>query len=87
MSETTISINPLDAIFKSLAIKGFWLGHRQNANKIPAAIKQAADRIAAKQINIPIAGVYSLSKIEKAVEHATRRGKILLSLGNSVEKN
>jgi NADPH:quinone reductase-like Zn-dependent oxidoreductase len=87
MSETAISINPLDPIFKSLTIKGFWMGHRQYASKIPAAIKQAADMIATKQVKIPIAGVYPLSQIKKAVEHATSGGKVLLSIGNSVEKN
>ena len=65
MSETAMSINPLDSIFKSLTIKGFWMGHTQYASKIPAAVKQAADMIAAKQIKIPIAGVYPLSQIKK----------------------
>src|SRR6202049_109559 len=46
MSETPMSISPLDVIFKPLTIRGFWLGHPEIAAKIAPAIAQAAEMIA-----------------------------------------
>src|ERR1700741_1316467 len=38
MSETPMSINPRDVIFKPLTMRGFWLGHPEVAAKIAPAI-------------------------------------------------
>jgi hypothetical protein len=40
MSETASSINPLDLIFKSLAVHGFWMGHSQYHEQITGAVKE-----------------------------------------------
>jgi NADPH:quinone reductase-like Zn-dependent oxidoreductase len=81
MSETPISINPLDLIFKPLTMRGFWLGHPEVAAKIGPAIAQAAAMIASRLVHIPVAATYPLSSIKDAVRHVQRGGKILLDVG------
>ena len=83
MSETAMSISPLDVIFKPLTMRGFWLGHPEVAAKIPPAIAQAAAMIASGRVHIPVAGTYPLSAIKDAVAHAQRGGKILLDATRS----
>jgi NADPH:quinone reductase-like Zn-dependent oxidoreductase len=87
MSESASSINPLDLIFKSLWVKGFWMGHPEYAEKIPAAVKEAANMLASGKVKIPVASVYPLSEIKEAVAHATRGGKVLLSINGSGSVN
>ena len=83
MSETPISINPLDVIFKPLTMRGFWLGHPEVAAKIAPAIARAAAMIASGRVHIPVAATYRLSSIKEAVAHAQRGGKILLDIAGS----
>jgi NADPH:quinone reductase-like Zn-dependent oxidoreductase len=83
MSETAMSINPLDVIFKPLTMRGFWLGHPEVAAKIASAIAQAAAMIASGWVHVPVAGTYPLSAIKDAVAHAQRGGKILLDVAGS----
>jgi len=71
MSETPISINPLDVIFKPLTMR------------IAPAIAQAAAMIASGRVHIPVAATYPLSSIKEAVAHAQRGGKILLDITGS----
>jgi len=83
MSESQMSINPLDFIFKPLTMRGFWLGHPEIAPKIAPAVVQAAKMIASGQVHIPVAATYPLSAIKEAVAHAKRGGKILLDIARS----
>ena len=83
MSETPMSINPLDVIFKLLTMRGFWLGHPEVAAKIAPAIARAAAMIASGRVHIPVAATYRLSSIKEAVAHAQRGGKILLDIAGS----
>jgi NADPH:quinone reductase-like Zn-dependent oxidoreductase len=83
MSETPMSINPLDVIFKLLTMQGFWLGHPEVAAKIAPAIARAAAMIASGRVHIPVAATYPLSSIKEAVAHAQRGGKILLDITGS----
>ena len=83
MSETPMSINPLDVIFKPLTMRGFWLGHPEVAAKIAPAIARAAAMIASGRVHIPVAATYPLSSIKEAVAHAQRGGKILLNIAGS----
>jgi NADPH:quinone reductase-like Zn-dependent oxidoreductase len=83
MSESQMSINPLDFIFKPLTMRGFWLGHPEIAPKIAPAVVQAAKMIASGQVHIPVAATYPLSAIKDAVAHAQRGGKILLDIARS----
>ena len=83
MSETPMSINPLDVIFKPLTMRGFWLGHPEVAAKIAPAISQAAAMIASGRVHIPVAAAYPLSSIKDAVAHVQRGGKILLDVAGS----
>ena len=83
MSETPMSISPLDVIFKPLTMRGFWLGHPEVAAKIAPAIAQAAAMIASGRVHIPVAATYPLSSIKDAVAHVQRGGKILLDVAGS----
>jgi NADPH:quinone reductase-like Zn-dependent oxidoreductase len=83
MSESPMSINPLDFIFKPLTMRGFWLGHPEIAAKIAPAVAQAATMIASGWVHIPVARTYPLSSIKDAVAHAQRGGKILLDVRGS----
>src|SRR5437899_3322209 len=83
MSERPMSINPLDVIFKPLAMRGFWLGHPEIAAKIAPAIAQAATMIASGRVQVPVAAIYPLSAIKDAVAHVQRGGKILLDIAGS----
>src|SRR6516165_5595703 len=83
MSETPMSINPLDVIFKPLTMRVFWLGHPEVAAKIAPAIARAAAMIASGRVHIPVAATYRLSSIKEAVAHAQRGGKILLDIAGS----
>ena len=80
MSRAPIAASPLDIIFKALAVRGFFMGHAEYADKIPAAIKQAAQMIDAGQVRIPVAASYPLKAIKDAVAHAERGGKVLLDV-------
>jgi NADPH:quinone reductase-like Zn-dependent oxidoreductase len=83
MSESPISINPLDVIFKPLTLRGFWLGHPEIAAKIAPAVAQAATMIASGRVQVPVAAIYPLSAIKDAVAHVQRGGKILLDIAGS----
>ena len=83
MSESPMTINPLDFIFKPLTMRGFWLGHPEIAAKIAPAVAQAAAMIASGRVHIPVAATYPLSAIKEAVAHAQRGGKILLDVNGS----
>ena len=83
MSEAPISISPLDAIFKDLTMRGFWLGHKESLAKSAPAMVQAAEMIASGRMQIPVAATYALSSIKEAVAHALRSGKILLDVAGS----
>ena len=83
MSEAPMSISPLDAIFKDLTMRGFWLGHDESLAKSAPAMVQAAEMIASGRVHIPVAATYPLSSIKEAVAHALRGGKIILDVAGS----
>jgi NADPH:quinone reductase-like Zn-dependent oxidoreductase len=83
MSEAPMSISPLDAIFKDLTMRGFWLGHDESLAKSTPAMVQAAEMVASGRVHIPVAATYALSSIKDAVAHALRGGKILLDVAGS----
>jgi NADPH:quinone reductase-like Zn-dependent oxidoreductase len=83
MSEAPMSISPLDAIFKDLTMRGFWLGHDESLAKSAPAMVQAAEMVASGRVHIPVAATYALSSIKDAVAHALRGGKILLDVAGS----
>jgi NADPH:quinone reductase-like Zn-dependent oxidoreductase len=79
MSESPMVLNPFAVIFTSITVKGFFMGHAQWERKIPPAIKEAA-ALVAEGVKVPIAAVYRLSEIKKAVEHTLRGGKVLIDV-------
>jgi NADPH:quinone reductase-like Zn-dependent oxidoreductase len=83
MSGASMSLSPLDVIFKPITLRGFWLGHPESAAKGAPAIAQAAEMIASGRVHIPVAATYALSSIKEAVAHALRGGKILLEVAGS----
>ena len=79
MSASPMVLNPLTLIFTPIIVTGFFMGHVQWESKIPATIKEAV-KLVAEGVKVPIASVYRLSEIKKAVEHALRGGKVLLDI-------
>ena len=79
MSASPMVLNPLTLIFTPITVTGFFMGHAQWESKIPATIEEAA-KLVAEGVKVPIASVYRLSEIKKAVEHALRGGKVLLDI-------
>jgi NADPH:quinone reductase-like Zn-dependent oxidoreductase len=79
MSGAPMVLDPLAVIFTSITVKGFFMGHAQWEGKIPAAIEEAATLVA-EGVKVPIAAVYRLSEIKKAIEHTLRGGKVLLDV-------
>jgi NADPH:quinone reductase-like Zn-dependent oxidoreductase len=80
MSEEAMAINPLNLIFKPLALRGFWMGHPEFASKVAPAVREAAEMIAAKEVLVPIARVYPLREVQQAAAHAAKGGKVLLEI-------
>jgi NADPH:quinone reductase-like Zn-dependent oxidoreductase len=79
MSRSPMVLDPLAVTFSPITVTGFFMGHAQWEDKIPAAIQQAA-ALVAEGVKVPIAAVYHLSEIKKAVEHVLRGGKVLLDV-------
>jgi NADPH:quinone reductase-like Zn-dependent oxidoreductase len=79
MSSSPMVLNPLAVIFTPITVTGFFMGHPQWERKIPPAIEEAA-RLVAEGVKVPIAAIYRLSEIKKAVEHTLRGGKVLLDV-------
>ena len=80
MSEQPMVLGPLDAIFKALTFRGFWIGHPEFASKAPAATREAAQMIAAGEVSVRVAGVYPLAEIKRAAAHASKGAKVLLEV-------
>jgi NADPH:quinone reductase-like Zn-dependent oxidoreductase len=79
MSRSPMVLDPLAVIFAQITVKGFFMGHPQWESKIPPAIEEAATLVA-EGVKVPIAAVYRLSEIKKAVAHTLRGGKVLLDV-------
>lgn len=80
MSEKPMVINSLDTIFKSLTLRGFWIGHPEYASKLGPAMREAAQMIEAGEVAIRVAGVYPLGEVKKAAAHAAKGAKVLLEI-------
>jgi NADPH:quinone reductase-like Zn-dependent oxidoreductase len=80
MSEKPMVINSLDAIFKPLTLRGFWLGHSEYASKLTPAMHEAAQMIEAGEVAVRVAGVYPIGEVKKAAAHAAKGGKVLLEI-------
>lgn len=80
ISEKAMVINPLDAIFKPMTIRGFWLGHPEFAAKAAPALREAARMIDAGEVSVRVAEVYPLGEVKKAAAHAAKGAKVLLEV-------
>lgn len=80
MSENPMVVNPLDAIFKSLTLRGFWMGHPEYASKLGPAMREAAQMIEAGEVAIGVASVYPIRQVKKAAAHAAKGAKVLLEI-------
>jgi NADPH:quinone reductase-like Zn-dependent oxidoreductase len=79
-SEKPMVISSLDAIFKSLTLRGFWIGHPEYASKVGPAMREAARMIEAGEVAIRVAGVYPIGEVKKAAAHAAKGAKVLLEI-------
>jgi NADPH:quinone reductase-like Zn-dependent oxidoreductase len=78
-----LSISPFDVIFNDLTVRGFSLLNPAFAEQIPKAIREAARMIASHEVTVPIAAIYPLDEITRAVTHALQGGKVLLDIGGA----
>lgn len=84
MSEKPGVANQLDILFRDVRVHGFWLAYPRlhQSGHFASAVRESAELIGNGQINTPIAAVYSLNDVAKALNHSqSERGKIMLRLG------
>ncbi|MDB5527289.1 MAG: alcohol dehydrogenase [Devosia sp.] len=80
MSNSALSLNPADVVFKQLKVKGLFLGDPAHVASFLALIKEGARLIAAGKLNVPVAAIYPLSAIKQAIAHVQKGGKVLLDI-------
>src|SRR6185295_1352399 len=78
LSGVPIHVPQGDLIGKRLSIQGFWMYYEEYLPKMRAALTEAAKVVAAGKLTLPITTTYKPSQIKEAIEHAQRRGKVLL---------
>jgi NADPH:quinone reductase-like Zn-dependent oxidoreductase len=78
-----LAISPFDVVFNDLTIRGFSLLNPAFAEQIPNVIREAARMIAIHEVTVPIAAIYPLDEIKRAVAHALQGGKVLLEVGGA----
>lgn len=78
--DLTSSASAIDIIFKDLTYRGFYLDKPEYASAIPSIVAQAAELVASGQLRIPVAAVYTIEDLGKAIEHVQKGGKVLLKL-------
>ncbi|MEW2242952.1 zinc-binding dehydrogenase [Streptomyces sp. NPDC026666] len=72
---------------KRATVHGFFAGARDYVTETAPAIREAGALIASGDLVVPVAGVYTLDKIQDALDHLFRGGKILLDLRASTAGN
>jgi len=83
MSNKPMQIEPADLIFKEITIKGFWgtkESERTSANEMRAMISELIQLGLSGQLKLPVAKIFSLSRIADAVTASDqkRNGKIMI---------
>jgi len=83
MSNKPMQIEPADLIFKEITIKGFWgtkESERASADEMRAMISELIQLGLSGQLKLPVAGIFSLSRITEAVTASDRKrnGKIMI---------
>lgn len=76
-------LSMVDAIFKDISYRGFYVDRTQYDAALPEIISAGAALIEAGKLRIPVAAVCPLEDIGKAIEHVQRGGKVLLRLNLS----
>ncbi|MCC7252869.1 zinc-dependent alcohol dehydrogenase family protein [Hyphomicrobium sp.] len=79
--EVAASVSILDVIFKNLTYRGFYLDRTEYDAILPNVIAETADLIASGKLHVPVAAVYKIDEVGRAIEHVQKGGKALLSLG------
>ena len=73
----------IDAIFRNISLRGFWLAHWLKTAKDETLTKMydhLAQMIASGAITAPVAGTYSFEKFPEAISNAAKfKGKILFT--------
>ena len=75
-------VNPLDIIFRDVAIRGFWLDAPafRHSPKVLEALKTGARLIAEGKLYAPVATTYPFAAAKEAFAHAQKGGKVLFRL-------
>jgi NADPH:quinone reductase-like Zn-dependent oxidoreductase len=78
MSGKPLVVNQGDLVFKRMSIHGFWMYYPKFIPKLRAAMTDTAALMSSGDLKIKVQGVYSLTSIREAVQHALAGGKVLL---------
>jgi NADPH:quinone reductase-like Zn-dependent oxidoreductase len=81
--ELISSVGILDLIFKDITYRGFYQDRREFDQATPTFIKEAAALIASGKLSVPVAAVYELKDVKKAIEHVQSGGKVLLKIAEA----
>ncbi|MBS2014037.1 MAG: zinc-binding dehydrogenase [Deltaproteobacteria bacterium] len=84
MSGEPMKLDPGPFIFKQVVLEGFWLSKQNQPapERMGALVTELVKLVAGRQIELPVAGVFSLDRAREAVTAsigAARGGKIVLS--------
>jgi NADPH:quinone reductase-like Zn-dependent oxidoreductase len=67
-------------VAKHLTVRGFFVGDYDYRAEVQPVIREAAPLVADGSLVVPVAAVYPLERIQDAVQHLLRGGKILLNV-------
>jgi NADPH:quinone reductase-like Zn-dependent oxidoreductase len=75
-------VNPVDIIFRDVAVRGFWLDAPafHQSPKVLEAMKTGARLLAEGKLYAPVAATYPLTAAKEAFTHAQHGGKVLFDL-------
>ena len=76
--DLTAGISAIDVIFKDLRYRGFYLDKPAYAAAIPSIIAETAELVISGALKIPVAAVYPITELGKAIAHVQQGGKVLL---------
>lgn len=82
-SHQPMHISAQHLIFKRIRVEGFFEGRPEHRARIPHVLAGLVDLLRPGGIRQPIAAVYPVARVQEAVAHAARGGRILLEFADA----
>lgn len=85
MSGASVTVRPVDLIFRDVQVRGFWQKHWLDATpreEVVAAYKRLTPLVSDGTLHAPVAASYPLERYQEAIAHALdsgRAGKVLFA--------